>query len=131
MNGRVRWIGLMVAVLLFLFGTIAPRRADYGQGKPIAQRVEAEVVVLHRWGFDPATLTRPKGKFILVVDNRSGVVDLDLRLDKVAGSRVNEAHAADHRQHDWINAVDLQPGDYQLTEANHPKWMCKITIKPN
>jgi hypothetical protein len=131
MNFRGRMIAFISVTTLFLFGVVASVSQEYSQGNPNNPRIEGEVIVVRSWGFDPSSITRPKGKFILIVDNRSGFVDLDLRVDKVAGSHINGAHATDHRQHDWVDIFDLEPGNYQLTEANHPKWLCKITIKPN
>jgi hypothetical protein len=30
----------------------------------------------------------------------------------------------------WIEQFNLPPGDYVLTEANHPDWKCSITLTP-
>lgn len=131
MNFRGRLFAFISVTALFLFGVVAAVSQEYGQGNPNNPRIEGEVIVVRPWGFDPTSITRPKGSFILMVDNRSGLVDLDLRLDKATGNHIKGAHATDHRQHDWVDLFDLEPGDYLLTEATHPKWVCKIAITPH
>jgi hypothetical protein len=105
-----------------------------GQTKTPRQNnpIEIEVVTITRFGFEPPSITRPKGKFILSVENRS-------RLDVSArfGSELNGALAAElkaiplaHDHPDFHDVFDLVPGSFILVEDAHPAWKCKITIKP-
>jgi hypothetical protein len=32
---------------------------------------------------------------------------------------------------EWRQLVTLPPGSYALTEADHPGWVCRITITAN
>lgn len=100
------------------------------QGKPPRRQVESELITITPAGFEPAVLTRPKGPFFLFVDNRSGLNSVSLRLDRVAGNRLHEVHVP-REQLDWAEIFDLNPGEYVLSEADHPAWSCKITITPN
>ena len=91
------------------------------------ERVEAELITIHPTGFEPAEITRDGGRFVLAVDNRSGLEEVDLQLNRENGSREREARV--HRQQlDWREFVDLPPGRYVLKEVNHPDWACLITI---
>lgn len=91
------------------------------------ERIEAELVTIRPTGFDPVEIRRPRGRFILAVNNRSGIHELDLRLDREMGARQHEVRLPRGRP-GWKKIVDLPPGRYILTEANHPNWICRITI---
>lgn len=93
------------------------------------ERVEAELITLTRNGFQPARIRRPEGSFILGVDNRSGIDGVTLRLERVEGSRVSALQSRT-RKLSWRDLVDLPPGEYVLAEANHPNWVCRISITP-
>lgn len=96
---------------------------------PASQRIEVEVVVLTPDGFQPASITRAKGQFILVAHHRSGLSQADLRLDRDTGAHVDQA-SVPREKAQWSNMYDLPPGKYLLTEATHPGWICSITINP-
>jgi len=78
-------------------------------------------------GFEPTEITRPAGRFILVVNNRSWLEEIELRLEREDGNRVREVRRHKNKP-DWRDVVDLPPGQYVLKEANHPDWACRITI---
>lgn len=105
-----------------------PRQPSHAQ--PTRGRVEAEVITIRPSGFDPAEITRPRGRFYLVVENRSGTHDLDLRLSREAGLGLAGVRIPRGRLR-WRDALDLPPGTYVLTEAGHPGWACRLTITPN
>ncbi len=96
---------------------------------PQGQRVEAELITVLPTGFDPKEINRPAGAFLIAVENRSGLDELELRLDREAGSRLHQVPMPG-RKLNWKQGVDLPPGRYLLTEANHPDWRCRITITP-
>jgi hypothetical protein len=91
------------------------------------ERVETVLVTITRFGFEPRELTRPQGRFFLEVDNRSELSEVDLRLNVEHGNRLHRKRVP-REQLDWIEPLDLRPGRYTLTEANHPEWVCPITI---
>jgi hypothetical protein len=97
---------------------------------PEGDRVEGEVVTIRSSGFDPKQISRPAERFTLLVDNRSGLAAVNLRLDRVGGSRLHEV-LVPREKLDWVQGLDLTPGDYLLTEASRPDWICRITIRPN
>lgn len=88
---------------------------------------EAELITIEPHGFEPAQVTRPQGRFLLAIDNRSGLEDIQLRLERAEGGRV-PALEARNRRLSWREEVDLPPGRYVIRETNHPEWSCLITI---
>jgi hypothetical protein len=99
-----------------------------GQGaRPTPARLDSVLIAINRSGFYPAALSRPKGKFFLLVENRSELREVDLRLERVTGGRLREVKAPGG-QLDWTELVDLNPGEYRLTVPNRPDWVCNITI---
>jgi hypothetical protein len=97
------------------------------QTQPTPARIETELVTIRPHGFEPQEITRPADPFFLAVENRSGLEEVTLRLDLMGGSRLKEVNVP-RKKLDWRDAFDLPPGSYVLTEANHPEWVCNITI---
>lgn len=97
------------------------------QPKADRERIEVEPVTLRRTGFEPSAITRPRGSFMLAIDNRSQIPDLDFRLARLNGNQ-QAAKRMRGRELRWRQLVDLSPGEYVLTEANHPQWRCQIVI---
>lgn len=89
--------------------------------------VEAEIITIRPNGFEPAEIVRPKGRVLLAVNNRAELAEVDLQLQQEHGAKLQEAHVA-RKQQNFRKVVDLSPGNYLLTEANHPGWVCRITI---
>lgn len=93
------------------------------------ESLQAEIVTIRQTGFEPQQLTRPHGRFILMVENRSGLGDIALQLHRQTGNSLHAVHVS-KEQLDWHDEINLPPGNYVLTEANHPEWVCQITITP-
>lgn len=103
-----------------------PTRAEQGQGR--GTPVEAEVVTLTPHGFEPAEITRPAGPFVLTLDNRSGLESFTFRVETEGGVRVKEVRVA-REDLDWNGVLDPPPGAYTITEADHPGWVCRVSIR--
>jgi hypothetical protein len=91
------------------------------------RRVEAELITIQPNGFEPSEISRPKGRFLLGIDNRSGSEQIQLRLELTDGARV-PALESRNRRLSWREEVDFPPGQYVIKEMNHPEWSCLITI---
>jgi len=89
--------------------------------------IEAELVTVTPHGFEPQQITRPSGPFLLMLDNRSGLRQANLRLSLEAGAQLREVPVP-REQPDWSEVIALPPGRYVLTEADHPRWLCRLTI---
>lgn len=107
-----------------------PAAADPRGQQTADEGDEAELITILPSGFEPAEITRPRGKFLLVIDNRSGLGDVTWRLDREAGGRLHEVRLSGGRLHSG-QFEDLPPGTYLLTEAGHLDWTCRIRITPN
>jgi hypothetical protein len=79
------------------------------------------------FGFTRTEVTVPDGRYLIVIQNRTGRRDLTFRVDRQGGDRLHEVR---QRRLDWRAQVDLHPGTYILSEANHPDWRATITVQP-
>jgi len=127
-----RLIVFMLLALLLTSGVFV--FASWKHSVPTSQQrsdteLEAEIVTATPTGFEPSEISRPPGRFLLAVDNRSGLGDLDLYLERQAGGRVNVALSRKGRLA-WRQVVDLPPGHYILRAANDESWQCNITLSP-
>jgi len=87
---------------------------------------EVELIDLQPTGFEPHEITRPAGRFLLGVNNRTGLTDLSLMLVHESGRAVVGKRLSKLKT--WRQVLELQPGRYELREANHRDWLCRITI---
>ena len=94
--------------------------------RPIAD-FESELVTITPHGFEPREITRPQGRFLLMVDNRSGLGATSLALTREAGARTHEMRVP-REEPDWSEVVNLPPGRYVLTEDDHSEWTCVLII---
>lgn len=85
-------------------------------------------VTLHSNGFDPSELSIPASRFLLSLDNRSGVTELVLRLSKADGTQIRELRIAGGGG-DWSEMFDLPAGSYTLAEASHSSWVCHLIVQ--
>jgi hypothetical protein len=89
--------------------------------------VQAELITITSTGFEPAELTRPNGRFLFAIDNRSGLDEVDLYLERETGGRVN-VPLSRRGKLAWREILDLPPGAYLLRARNDETWRCRITI---
>jgi hypothetical protein len=90
-------------------------------------RISTEIISVTPRGFEPAEIVRPRGPFILRINNRSGLGELSLRLNNTSGNSVAAA-ALNNGKAVWNQALDLPPDSYIISEAGKPGWTCKLTI---
>ena len=89
--------------------------------------IQTERITLLHDGFEPGGIKIPPKKFFLAVDNRSGLTEMALRLDRQSGPLVQSV-SIDHKKLDWTELFELTPGVYVLSESNHPGIACTITV---
>jgi hypothetical protein len=94
-----------------------------------AQPSEIELITLRPSGFEPAEVTRPKGAFVLFIDDRSGREESSLVLQRLNGGQLR-AIGLQRKRSEWNDVVDLTPGTYVLQDANNSELRCQITILP-
>lgn len=89
---------------------------------------DVTLTTLNASGFTPSEIAHEAGRFRIVVQNRSGEVTLDLRLDGEGSSRWMERHALGEVQ-GWVAEVELAAGTYTITDSRHPEWVCHLTVR--
>lgn len=137
---RLRQAHFLTLIVLVCFGIAvfsvnklgwfykAPMPAASAQVKdPKFKKPQVELLTLRPTGIDPAEITRPHAPFYLVVQNSSGKDDLSFRFDKEVGAKLRNPRIP-VKKREWSELVDLPPGTYKMTEANHPGWAFTLTI---
>ena len=89
--------------------------------------VQAELITITPTGFEPAELTRHKGRFLLAIDNQSGLDEVQFYFEREAGGRVN-VPLNRRGKLAWREVIDLTPGTYILRATNDESWRCRIRI---
>jgi hypothetical protein len=102
--------------------------AHAGLAQPESGNLEVELITLRPEGFEPLQITRPKGAFVLLVDDRSGREGSTLTLQRVKGERLRDLNT-NRKKSEWYDVVDLPPGDYVLSDAQNPERRCQITLR--
>ena len=77
-------------------------------------------------GFAPAQAQHAAGTFAIAVENSAIAGEYTLRLKDAAGAIVKEIQV---QKGSAAWTVTLSAGEYTLTEANHPQWLCRITVQ--
>ena len=76
-------------------------------------------------GFEPRETIAPKGKFLILLQNRTGRRDLEFWLARENEERVAKSEP---QKRDWKAHVQLAPGTYIIGETNHPEWQSIIRV---
>src|SRR5882672_7618645 len=114
----------LVAVVLFT-GMMSPAQTGTDTAKVT---VETEVVYIGRGGFFPSHITRPPGKFRLLVLNHSGLRSLKPHLVDAPGTSLVQ-FSTDPLESPYqpLNDVDVKPGTYHLS----PQRKCPFPMGPD
>src|SRR5437879_5246100 len=81
------------------------------QGGAQNQRIEAELISVRPSGFEPTQITRPKGPFLLAIENRSGLKEIEFQLGVQGGTHLFQVKRSWERS-DWNQVIDPPPGQY-------------------
>jgi hypothetical protein len=118
---------------------IPPVRVDQWNG----QQPVASVITLRPTGFEPSALKLPTGRVLIMVENRSGLTEMVLKLLSQSPAGDVPVLLAERPQDDtskrlqvqvprekptWGNVIELTSGQYVLREVNHPDWGCQISV---
>lgn len=97
------------------------------------EKIESELVTVSRFGFMPLSINRPAKDFVMTIVNRTADTELNLTLNRIVGNsptdKVIDVNLKRGRGN-WYANFNLPPGEYELSEASHPEWRCKITLTP-
>ena len=83
------------------------------------------VIAIRPSGFSPDQIEVTQGRYIVIVQNRSGIRDLTFRLERENGDRLHEVRPQELR---WKKTFDLSPGRYLLSVVARPSWRCVLTV---
>jgi len=121
-------LSLAVLILAQLNGgNLLPAGAASSPEQRPQTPLQAELVTITPAGFEPAEITRPPGKFLFAIDNRSGMDEVNLYLERETGGRVN-VPLSRRGKLAWRESLDLTPGTYLLRASHDESWHCRITI---
>lgn len=125
----VALLSLLLAVAAYGAATLTV--AGPAQEEPERQAKDVQVLrlTLRPDGFERSELTLPSGRYVFVVKNRTGLDQYALRLSREGHGTQSEARLQRH-QREWRELINLTPGEYVLTELDHPEWACRLTITP-
>jgi hypothetical protein len=117
-----------LAATVFGGGT-RPSPAPSQQEAEAPRDARAEVFTLTPTGFEPAEVTLPAGDYLLVFNNRTGLDEFALRLDREGHGAVREVRPP-RRKRAWRGMLKLTPGSYVVTETSRPEWTLRLTVTP-
>lgn len=125
---------VLAALTVTAFGVgrrFSPTQAEQARQEVEAPRdARAEVFTLTPTGFEPAEVTLPAGEYLLVFNNRTGLDEFELRLDREGHGTVHQARAP-RRKRALQGMHKLTPGSYVVTETSHPEWTLRLTVTPH
>jgi hypothetical protein len=101
----------------------------HGASTDNTQPDEIELVTVRPAGFEPSEITRPKGAFVLFLDDRSGKEHSSLVLQRLNGERLRAINL-ERKKSNWNDVVNLSPGTYVLQDGSNAELRCQITILP-
>lgn len=114
---------IAIGVVLVTFGSFRGGSTDNSQPD------EIELITVRPAGFEPSEITRPKGAFVLFLDDRSGKENSSLVLQRLSGERLR-AIKLERKKSNWNEVVNLSPGTYILLDGSNAERRCQITILP-
>ena len=116
-------IGLLFVASIFAF----LRKPTAIKPATTQHQIEVERVTLQEWGIEPKEINREVGPFVLVVENHSGLNEVEVSLTDESGNGRRRIpvtkNALTSKQR-----LELPPGTYLIKEAGHSDWECKLTI---
>ena len=125
---------LLLTACVIVYGSLISSTASSSEphtlaAQSVTSKLEVELITIRPSGFEPAEIVRPKGPFVLLVDDRSGKESSSLTLQRVSGARVRDINTK-RMKSEWHDVINLPSGDYILTDAENPNSHCQITILP-
>jgi len=106
-----------------------PEAAGVAQPVQPPNMLEPQRITLTPMGFEPAEVTRPAGRFLLAINDRSGQGDRSFVLRRNTGEQLREFRlAGTPRKHEWREVVNLPPGRYLLGDGENPEHTCYLLL---
>lgn len=115
-----------VGLLVLLTGIAAVLAKNVGTPPAPEAFVDELQIQLGSNGFTPSAAQHAAGTFAIAVENSSLAGEYTLQLKAEDGTVLKEI-AVQKGSAAWT--VTLAAGQYTLTEASHPEWLCQITVQ--
>ncbi len=103
-----------------------PSNLDQSEAGPEVKLVLLALLVN---GFENNEMQLEAGDYMFIIGNRTGLREVNIRLEREGKERVAEA-AAGGRQREWKKRLKLTPGNYIVTANDNPEWTCRIVVRP-
>lgn len=100
-------------------------RTSAVQAAPLSYQDELQLE-LGANGFTPAEVQRAAGTVAIAVENSAIAGEYTLQLKAQDGTVIKEVQV---QKGSAAWTVTLSAGEYTLTEASHPQWLCRITVQ--
>jgi len=97
------------------------------QADEAGPEVKLVLLALLPEGFDNKQMQLDPGEYLFVIGNRTGLKDVNVRLDRERNERLGAA-AVGGRQTDWKKRLRLSPGTYVVSANDNPDWICRIVV---
>lgn len=138
-------LGLVTLVAITALAWNTYKTASARAGSPRAEQtttasspVKVISITVNPDGFSPSDVEVPEGLYLLDLNNRSGLPEINVQFGNLNNRKLKEVKPAKDKQgrelkmRDFRGLFNLDNGQYTITEANHPKWSLKlkVTAKP-
>ncbi len=94
-----------------------------------AEQISAELITITPRGFEPNQITRPVGRVLLVLVNKSEFPMMTLRLERENGPVLRTVELPRNRRRLSI-PITLPAGRYRVVDISRPRMVCNIEITP-
>ena len=101
--------------------------ASLEQSGEAGPEVKLALLALLPEGFESSELQLETGDYLFIIGNRTGLTEVDVRLEREGHERLAEATVGG-RQRDMKKRLKLTRGTYVLTANDNPDWTCRITV---
>jgi hypothetical protein len=103
--------------------------SNLAQSDEVAPDFKLVLLALLPHGFETSEMELVAGEYTFIIGNRTGLKEVDLRLDREGQQRISAATLGG-RQRDWKQRLKLTAGTYIVSANNNPEWTCRVEVKP-
>jgi hypothetical protein len=99
-----------------------------GQSEEAGPEIKLVLLGITPQGFDSNEMQLDAGEYLIIVGNRTGLREVNMRLEREGKERVSVATV--RRRGNWKQRLKLTPGTYLVTADENPDWICRILVGP-
>jgi hypothetical protein len=127
--GSPAFTGFLLAMVVFALIGLSTNALTSATGAMVSASTDVQdelQIHLSVEGFTPSQVQHAAGTLAIAVHNANVSGEYTLRLKAGDGTVVKEVQVQEGSAA-WT--VTLSAGEYTLTEASHPQWLCRITVQ--